>query len=375
MITIPCQSTQMTARTWDNHTLSQVAGQHPPHRLLITNIHIIIELADVISCVIPTATFGLWYKRYTCLTEVKRSSSGRVYWKVSNMATFFALLSALFIGLNTIVIKKSLNRASTFSAAVMLTAVGTIFFWIITLFGYPHTKIGMNLNACLYFIVAGFFAPGLLRLVFFVGIERVGVSIASSIMATIPAFAAVVAVIFLNENLTTALAFGIILIVVGVILFEQNKTGIRTAQYLPSKDIALLFLGAVAGAVAITFRKIGLQIWNFPALGVALGFSSALGIYLTMMACSPKLRREFSIQPGDLPLFVVGGLSLAFGWLCIFYALSYGPVVLVAPLNALHPLVVLALSTIFLKDAERITGMTILGCISVLSGVILITIF
>jgi len=119
----------------------------------------------------------------------------------------------------------------------------------------------------------------------------------------------------------------------------------------------------------------GLQIWNFPALGVALGFTSALAIYLIMLVCSPKLRKEFFIRPGDFPIFVAGGLSLSFGWLCIFYALSHGPVVVVAPLNALHPLVVLVLSAIFLKDTERISGLTILGCVSVLSGVVLITVF
>ena len=291
------------------------------------------------------------------------------------MAIFFALLSAFLIGLNTIVIKKSLNRASTFSVAIMLTTVGTIFFWTIILFMYPDANSGVNIKACLYFTIAGLFAPGLLRLVFFMGIERVGVSIASSIMATIPAFAAVIAVFFLNEKLSSVLAFGIILIVVGIILFEQDKNANKSKEGYRGKDIALLLLGAVAGAVAITFRKMGLHLWNFPALGVALGFTSALTTYLIILVCSPKLRNEFAIQLSDLPIFVAGGLSLSFGWFSIFYALSHGPVVVVAPLNALHPLVVMTLSTIFLKDSERITGLKILGCISVLVGVVLIIVF
>ena len=291
------------------------------------------------------------------------------------MAIFFALLSAFLIGLNTIVIKKSLNRASTFSVAVMLTTIGTIFFWVIIWFLYPDAKIGMNIKACLYFIIAGLFAPGLLRLVFFMGIDRVGVSIASSIMAAIPVFAVVIAVLFLNEKLSSVLAFGIILIVVGIILFEQDKNGNKSKKEFRGKDITLLLLGAVAGAVAITFRKMGLHLWNFPIMGVALGFSSALITYLILLICSPKLRKKISFQFGDFPLFVAGGLSLSFGWLCTFYALSHGPVVVVAPLNAMHPLVVMTLSTIFLKDSERITGLKISGCLSVLVGVVLIFVF
>jgi len=76
-----------------------------------------------------------------------------------------------------------------------------------------------------------------------VGIKRVGVSIASSIMATIPAFAAVIAVLFLNENLSSVLAFGIILIVAGIILFEQDKAGNNTRGAFRGKDIAMLFWG------------------------------------------------------------------------------------------------------------------------------------
>jgi uncharacterized membrane protein len=291
------------------------------------------------------------------------------------MAIFFALISSLFIGLNTIVIKKSLDRANPFSVAIMLTIVGMLFFWAITLITLPIGSVAMNMKANYYFIVAGIFAPGLLRWIFFSGIERVGVSIASSILATIPAFAALIAVVLLNESLSPVLAFGVVMIVAGIILFEQDKNGSKSARDFHGKDIALLFLGALIGAVAITFRKMGLQLLNVPVLGVALGFSSALVVYLLIMACSPKLRAEFSIRMDDLPLFVAGGISLSLGWLCIFYALSHGPVVLVAPLTALHPLVVLALSAIFLKDTERITGMTLLGCISVLSGVILIIAF
>ena len=291
------------------------------------------------------------------------------------MAIFFALLASFFIGLNTIVVKKSLSRANPFSVAIMLTAVGMIFFWAIALIGQPLGMVTLNLRATLFFIVAGIFAPGLLRWIFFTGIERVGVSIASSILATIPAFATLIAVLLLNESMSPVLAFGIIMIVAGIILFEQDKNGSKPTHDFHGKDIALQFVGALTGAVAITFRKMGLQLLNLPILGVALGFSSALAVYLLMLVCSPKLREDFSIRLGDLPLFIAGGLSLAFGWLCIFYALSHGPVVLVAPLTALHPLVVLTLSTIFLKDSERITGLTILGCLAVLVGVILITAF
>jgi uncharacterized membrane protein len=289
------------------------------------------------------------------------------------MAILFALLSSLFIGLNTIVIKKVLSKATPFCTATMLTFIGMVFFWILAFMTLPKGSIAINTKADIYFIVAGIFAPALVRLFFFTSMERIGVSISSSILATIPAFASILAILFLGEQLTLDMAAGIALIVVGVIIFERDKNGQQPDSRLNRKDLLIPFMAALSGAVAITFRKMGLQENNAPVLGAALGFSSAMAVYSGILAFSPKQRKNFNFKPGEFVLFITGGLSLAIGWLCIFYALSYGDVILVAPLSGLHPLVVIILSVIFLKDVEHITAKTVLGCVSVLLGVALIT--
>jgi len=290
-------------------------------------------------------------------------------------AIFFALLASLFIGLNTIFIKKSLSRSAPFTVATILTLVGMVFFWLLALVTLPKGIILLSPRANSFFMVAGLFAPAFLRWIFFTSIERVGVSISSSILATIPAFATVIAVICLDEHLSSALAIGVLMIIGGIIVFERDMNGRKLTHRFHAKDLALPLLGALCGAVAITFRKLGLQELNFPVLGAALGFSSAFVAYLCILGLSSKLRKAFTIKPGEIPMFITGGLSLAMGWLCIFFALSHGPVVLVAPLSGLHPLVVLIFSTFLLKDVEHITVKTILGCVSVLLGAIVITIF
>lgn len=290
------------------------------------------------------------------------------------MAILFALLSSLFIGINTIVIKKILYRATPFYTATVLTFVGMVFFWILAFLTLPRGLILSNIKADIFFAVAGFFAPALVRWLFFTSIERVGVSISSSIMATIPAFASIMAILFLGEKLSLALAVGIVLIVSGIIIFERDKNSNQTIRRFSRNDLLIPFMAALSGAVAIMFRKLGLQELNSPVLGIALGFSSAMAAYLGILALSPKLRKEFVFKPGEFVPFFTGGLSLAMGWLCLFYALSHGDVILVAPLSGLHPLVVLILSAILLKDVERITTKTVLGCVLVLFGVASITI-
>jgi uncharacterized membrane protein len=85
-------------------------------------------------------------------------------------------------------------------------------------------------------------------------------------------------------------------------------------------------------------------------------------------------RRRHAAPLLDMPFFLAGGLSLALGWLCIFYALSHGAVVLVAPLAGLYPIIVLILSVFLLKDVEKVTRKTVIGCCIVMAGVLLITV-
>jgi drug/metabolite transporter (DMT)-like permease len=300
------------------------------------------------------------------MTTACRSIQGVV------LAVVFALLSSLFISVNTIVIRKCLARAEPFTVAALLTAVGALIFWAVGAVALPSGLLFVSTRANLLFIVAGIFAPALVRWLFFASMLRVGTSISSSILATIPAFSAIIAVAFLGERPSPTTAIGLVLIVVGIVLFQGESHGDGSRRIVRRVDLLLPLLAAVVGSIAINLRKLGLEEVDSPVLGAVLGFSSALLVYLILLAVSPKLLRSFRFKARDMPLFLAGGSSLALGWLCIFYALSYGPVVLVAPLASLHPLFVLMLSALVLKDVERVTLRTVAGCCVVLGGVLLV---
>ncbi len=289
------------------------------------------------------------------------------------MAVLFALLSSLFIGINTIVIKRCLARANAFTVAALLTCVGTVLFVILAAVTLPSGALSQSSRANLFFIVAGVFAPGLLRWIYFVSMNRVGASIASSVIATIPAFAAIIAVVFVGEHLSLAMGGGLVMVVGGIVVLQRDIDRNHASGAIRRADLGLPLVAALLGAIAINLRKLGLVEADLPILGAALGFAAALVVYLLILALSPTVRRGFSFQRRDVPLFVAGGVSLALGWLCVFYALANGPVVLVAPLASLYPLVVLVLGVFFLKDVERVTLQTVLGCCTVVAGVVVIS--
>lgn len=290
------------------------------------------------------------------------------------MAVLFALLSSLFIGINTILIKKSLSKATPFTAAALLTFIGAAFFWLLAAFGLPPMSYWMKPTAIMCFFIAGIFAPALVRWLFFIGLDRVGPSISSSIMAIIPAFSVLIAVSFRNERLSANIVMGLVMIVCGIILFERITNPNDSDRKIRKGNLLFPLMAAVVAAVAINLRKQGLQEVNSPVLAAAIGFGSASLVYLAGLLVSTEIRKQFRVKIVDIPIFIAGGLSLALGWLCILYALSHGPVVLVSPLTSLHPFVVMLLSSFFLKGVEKITSQIVIGSILIVLGVIIITI-
>ncbi len=291
----------------------------------------------------------------------------------SMIAEILALLSSFFIGFNTILVKKGIERTNPTTAILMVTLTGTIIFWIITIAFIPVHFF--KSKALLFFIVAGVFSPALVRWFYYVSLDRVGASISSSLLATGPAFAAIMALILLKEEPTLKIWFGIILIIAGIAFLErdisQNENQMR---YRNRKDLILPLLAAIFFGCAVVFRKMGLNILNSPILGVTVGFTTSLFIYLTILAFFKSWRKSLSLGRSDLSIFFIAGFSLAAGWLSIFYALSYGDVIIVAPLTNLHPLFVVFFSYLFIGDIEKVTPKIVMGALTVVLGVILITV-
>ena len=71
---------------------------------------------------------------------------------------------------------------------------------------------------------------------------------------------------------------------------------------------------------------------------------------------------------------LLAGITAACGVISMFFALSMAPVVVVAPLQSTNPLFALLWSYLFIGRLEKITPRLVIGCILVVSGVILITV-
>src|SRR5438045_109314 len=94
----------------------------------------------------------------------------------------YALAAAITFAVASIVLKRAFQYASPQMAAVFSVTFTTIFVWGVALATVPLSTVFTW--RILPFVVAGLVAPGLARLVYYLGVHTIGVSRATTLVAT-----------------------------------------------------------------------------------------------------------------------------------------------------------------------------------------------
>ena len=131
-------------------------------------------------------------------------------------------------------------------------------------------------------------------------------------------------------------------------------------------------LGAAAsyGSVTLVARKI---VTDYSSPLVATSFSMVIGTVMVGALFHRDVMADAPRTPRRAWLFVaLAGCASTWGVTFWFLALDRAPVVLVAPLAGVHPLVSILLAYVFLKRMERLSWRILLGALLVVAGVALI---
>ncbi len=279
-------------------------------------------------------------------------------------APLLAIGSALGFGVAGVLLRRALQYTGPVSAAVVSVSVTTAFIWAITALTTPLDRV---LTWRIWpFLVAGLVAPGLARLFFFMGIDRIGVARAFSLMAGAPLFAVVIAIVFLGERPGPLLLVGAVAIVAGGVLLARRAHDERPWR---RRDMILPLLGALGFAVRDNLSR-----WGFREYGDALTAAAAATVTsLAMMWLVAGVRRARLDLPGIALIFLIcSGLFEGLAYLSMWRALAIGDVSVVSPLVNSHSIVAIALAAIFLRDLERVTWRIALAAALIVSGVALV---
>jgi DME family drug/metabolite transporter len=279
-----------------------------------------------------------------------------------------ALLSASFSGASVILVGKNAGKSDAFNISLAISLVGLAILW-------PVAWVTMNIPvqpaAVVLFGVCGLLSPGLVRLLYYKGLDLLGTSVNAALTSVYPLYTSLLAPFLLNETLSTLNWVGVALVVAGVVFVEVNACR-SNFKHNHARNLVYPVLGGLTLGLANALRKYALNLFAMPALGVAVSYTFALAPYLLALGFSGSLRAKFSLKR-ETVLFWKAGVGQAAAWITAFYALSYEKVAVVTPLVSTEPLFVVLLSRVFLQDVEHVSGklaasitLTVLGVALVL---------
>jgi len=284
-----------------------------------------------------------------------------------------AIISAFLYSLAMIMAQIGLKDTDTFSGALIsmvFSFIGSLFLFIY------YVPISHFANwGLIYFIISGLSGPCLGRFLLFIGINRVGSSIASTLYSIKPLFSAIAAVLILSENLTKGIGAATIIMVVGLAIVSFEESGKKIESSWSKKDLLFPVMAGAAYGLSQVFRKIGLNIYHDPMMGVVVQNVTALSFSLAL-ALLRKSHQQVSVNHRKAWVFFgLQGIFSISGQLTSFYALNTGSVIIVSPLSSISPLFVIVIAGIFLRKVERITGKIILGAILIIGGTFILFFF
>ena len=203
--------------------------------------------------------------------------------------------------------------------------------------------------------VASGFLWGTSLVVMFWVLSREEVSEVIAIYQTSPVFVAIMAVIFLSENLSPWHWVAIIVTVAGAGLISLRRNGGSRRMTLDASFLFLLFAGGLvaAGQLLTKVAADEMSFWNLYSVR-SLALASAMIILPIRPSVLPEARRVLADRAGTGLLVLTEGF-LGFGSMIVtLLAISLGPISLVSTLMSARPLFVFVFSVVLSAGAWRL---------------------
>jgi len=287
------------------------------------------------------------------------------------IGTALALFSAAASGISVILVRKHSTESNALNVSLVISWVGMAILWPLAIFLTDFATI--NLAGILVFAVSGVLTPGIVRLLYYSGLKKLGAPVNSSVFSVYPLYSVLLAVLLLSEMLSFENWVGVLLVILGGVLVEMSSREINSGVKYNRRNLIFPILGGLTLGVSSIIRKYALDIYNAPVLGVAVAYTFSLLPYAVMLMGSRSTRKELSLKR-DFRFFWIAGIGQAISWVLSFYALSYERVSIITPLLSVEPLFVALFAYIYLKDLEQVSRKLVVSIILTFLGVALVTV-
>ena len=275
----------------------------------------------------------------------------------------FALLSAVFAALTSILAKVGIDGVNSNLATAIRTAVVLVMAWGMVLLTNTQGGItDISRKSWLFLILSGL-ATGASWLCYFKALQLGDVNKVAPIDKSSTVLTMLLAFILLREPISASKALGMVLVGAGTYLMIERKASQGEGR---ERGPWLLYaLGsAVFASLTAILGKLGIRGVDSD-LGTAIRTGVVLVMAWGMVAVTGKGRALKTMPKGELGFICLSGLATGASWLCYYRALQDGPASVVVPIDKLSVLVTVAFSGIVFH--ERLSRWAALG-LALLTG-------
>ena len=275
------------------------------------------------------------------------------------MWILYAVGSAFFAGLTSILAKCGLRDIDSTLATALRTIVVLIFIWAIVLATGSSSDIGSIDGRTWTFLILSGFCTGASWLCYYKALKLGDVNKVVPIDKSSTVITIILATVLLGESLSVPGAIGIVLI------------GVETMSGRNSSWLLFAIGSAVFAALTSILGKIGIEGVE-SNLGTAIRTIVVLGMSWLMVFVMKKQTQVREVKRRDAGFLVLSGLATGASWLCFFKALQDGPASIVVPIDKLSILVTILFS--FIVFRETLNSKSAAGLIGIVAGTMMLLI-
>jgi len=285
-----------------------------------------------------------------------------------------ALAAAFCWTISPVLYKVALSDAKPISANISRSISTTIFLLAcLGVSGKLWNLATLPTDSLLLAGLSGIIGLCLGDTMYMLSLKLIGVSRTVPISSVYPLFTMLFAAIFLGERVTLFLLLGTVIIIVGIWLVSQKRTGssdeTRGAFY---KGVLIALASAVVWSVSINFMDHALELSQLAAVDAALVVNLArmLTTSLLFLALSLLIDRQLLFMKLKRKTWIIlasaGIIALGLGWVLLAISLSYIESSRAVPISSASPLFAILIGAFFLK--EKVTSRIFVGSVLIVLG-------
>lgn len=283
---------------------------------------------------------------------------------------FFAVGSAFFAGITSILAKMGLKQVDSYVATALRTIVVLLFAWLMVLAAGSLPSMKEITPATYLLLGMSGITTGASWICYFRALQLGDVNKVVPIDKSSTILTMLLAFVILGEPISFSKAIGMAILAAGTFLMVQRKpAGLHKEAETKAGWAAFAFLSAFFAALTAILGKLGMQGVE-SNLGTALRTIVVLIMAWLIVLVEKKGHEVKQIDGKSWVYLILSGLTTGASWLCYYRALKDGPASVVVPVDKLSIVVTVLFASVVLK--EVLTKKAALGFFLVIAGTFLL---